>query len=49
MIDWQVATSTGVRWVRPGPQVSMSEARKVVAELRQLAAAVAVSPLWARE
>jgi coenzyme F420 biosynthesis associated uncharacterized protein len=40
MIDWQVATSTGVRWVRPGPQVSMAEARKVVAELRTLAAAV---------
>jgi coenzyme F420 biosynthesis associated uncharacterized protein len=38
MIDWQVATSTGVRWVRPGPQVGMAEARKVVAELRQLAA-----------
>src|SRR5215472_10970449 len=41
MIDWQVATSTAVRWVRPGPQVSMAEARKVVAELRTLAAAVA--------
>jgi coenzyme F420 biosynthesis associated uncharacterized protein len=41
MIDWNVATSTGVRWVRPGPQVSMAEARKVVAELRQLAAEVA--------
>ena len=41
MIDWQVATSTGIRWVRPGPQVSMTDARKVVAELRQLAAAVA--------
>jgi coenzyme F420 biosynthesis associated uncharacterized protein len=41
MIDWQVATSTGVRWVRPGPQVNLAEARKVVAELRQLAAAVA--------
>jgi coenzyme F420 biosynthesis associated uncharacterized protein len=41
MIDWHVATSTGVRWVRPGPQVSMPEARKVVAELRELAAAVA--------
>jgi coenzyme F420 biosynthesis associated uncharacterized protein len=40
MIDWQVATATGVRWVRPGPQVTMTEARKVVAELRQLAAAV---------
>src|SRR5499427_6850712 len=44
MIDWQVATSTGVRWVRPGPQVSMAEARKVVAELRQLAA-VAAGPV----
>jgi coenzyme F420 biosynthesis associated uncharacterized protein len=41
MIDWQVATATGVRWVRPGPQVSMAEARKVVAELRQLADTVA--------
>jgi coenzyme F420 biosynthesis associated uncharacterized protein len=40
MIDWNVATSTGVRWARPGPQVSMAEARKVVAELRELAAAV---------
>ena len=42
MIDWNVATSTGVRWVRPGPQISMAEARKVVAELRELAAAVEV-------
>src|SRR3984957_17028486 len=41
MIDWQAATNAGVRWVRPGPQVTMSEARKVVAELRQLADAVA--------
>jgi coenzyme F420 biosynthesis associated uncharacterized protein len=41
MIDWNVATSTGVRWVRPGPQVTMAEARKVVAQLRQLAAEVA--------
>ena len=40
MIDWNVATSTGVRWARPGPQVSMAEARKVVAELRGLAATV---------
>jgi coenzyme F420 biosynthesis associated uncharacterized protein len=40
MIDWNVATSTGVRWARPGPQVSMAEARKVVAELRGLAASV---------
>ena len=41
MIDWNVATSTGVRWVRPGPQVTMAEARRVVAELRRLAAEVA--------
>jgi coenzyme F420 biosynthesis associated uncharacterized protein len=41
MIDWNVATSTAIRWVRPGPQVSLTEARKVVAELRQQAAAVA--------
>src|ERR1700729_101100 len=41
MIDWNVATATGVRWVRPGPQVPLREARKVVAELRQLAAEVA--------
>src|ERR1022692_3048428 len=41
MIDWNVAASTAVRWVRPGPQVSVAEARKVVPELRQLAAAVA--------
>ena len=40
MIDWDVATSTGVRWARPGPEVSRAEARKVVAELRDLAAAV---------
>src|ERR1700729_2782968 len=41
MIDWNVATATGVRWVRPGPQVPLREARAVVAELRQLAAEVA--------
>jgi len=41
MIDWNVATSTGVRWVRPGPLVTMNEARRVVAELRRLAAEVA--------
>jgi coenzyme F420 biosynthesis associated uncharacterized protein len=40
MIDWNVATSTAVRWARPGPPVSMAEARKVVAELRQLATTV---------
>ena len=41
MIDWNVAASTATRWVRPGPQVSLSEARKVVAELRTQAAVVA--------
>src|SRR5689334_11142924 len=41
MIDWELAISTGVRWVRPGPQVSLSEARAVVSELHELAAAVA--------
>ena len=40
MIDWDVAISTGVRWARPGPQVSLGEARAVVAELRALAATV---------
>ena len=41
MIDWNVAASTAARWVRPGPQVSLAEARRVVAELREQAAAVA--------
>ena len=41
MIDWDVAVSTGVRWVRPGPQVSLSEAKAVVVELHDLAATVA--------
>jgi coenzyme F420 biosynthesis associated uncharacterized protein len=41
MIDWKVAESTATRWVRPGPHVSLAEARRVVAELRQQAAAVA--------
>src|SRR5262249_46230577 len=41
MIDWDVAISTGVRWVRPGPQVSLADARAVVEELRGLAATVA--------
>ena len=41
MIDWNVAASTATRWVRPGPQVSLAEARRVVAELREQAAAVA--------
>jgi coenzyme F420 biosynthesis associated uncharacterized protein len=41
MIDWNVAASTASRWVRPGPQVSLAEARGVVAELREQAALVA--------
>jgi coenzyme F420 biosynthesis associated uncharacterized protein len=41
MIDWDVAVTTGIRFVRPGPQVSLAEARSVVAELRELAGAVA--------
>lgn len=40
MIDWELATSTGVRWARPGPQVSLSDARQTVAELRELAETV---------
>ena len=40
MIDWDVAVSTGVRWARPGPQVSLAEARRCVAELRELAGTV---------
>jgi coenzyme F420 biosynthesis associated uncharacterized protein len=41
MIDWDIAVSTGVRWARPGPQVSLAEARQTVAELRELAKTVA--------
>jgi len=36
MIDWDLAVTTGERLTRPGPQVSMSEARQAVAELRTL-------------
>ncbi|GAB3478748.1 zinc-dependent metalloprotease [Nocardiopsis coralliicola] len=36
MIDWDVAVNTGVRLVRPGPQVDLSEARQAVAQLREL-------------
>jgi putative hydrolase len=41
MIDWEFAVKTGVRWARPGPQVSLGEARRTVAELRELAQTVA--------
>jgi coenzyme F420 biosynthesis associated uncharacterized protein len=40
MINWDIAISTGTRWARPGPQVSLAEARRTVAELRDLAVAV---------
>jgi coenzyme F420 biosynthesis associated uncharacterized protein len=40
MIDWDVAISTGVRFARQGPQVSLADARAVVAELRGLTAVV---------
>ena len=40
MIDWDIAISTGTRWARPGPQVSLAEARRTVSELRDLASAV---------
>lgn len=36
MIDWNLAVTTGIRLVRPGPQVSREEARRVVTELRDL-------------
>ena len=40
MIDWDVAISTGVRFARQGPPVSLADARAVVAELRGLTAVV---------
>ena len=40
MIDWDVAIATATRWARPGPQVSLAEARRTVSELRDLAGAV---------
>ena len=36
MIDWDTAISTGVRFAKQGPQVSLTDARAVVAELRGL-------------
>ena len=39
MIDWDLAVSTGVRLVRPGPSVTAEEARAVVADLRTHAVA----------
>ncbi len=45
MIDWDLAISTGTRWARPGPQVSLAEARRTVAELRDPGPA-AVQPVY---
>jgi coenzyme F420 biosynthesis associated uncharacterized protein len=39
MIDWDLAVSTAVRLARPGPEVGRDEARAIVAELREHAAA----------
>ena len=36
MIDWNVAVQTGIRLVRPGPQVSPEDAHQVVGQLREL-------------
>jgi len=40
MIDWDLAISTGVRFAKQGPQVSLADARAAVAELRGLTAVV---------
>ncbi len=36
LIDWDVAVNTGTRFVRPGPQVSLADAREAVTQLREL-------------
>jgi len=40
MIDWDLAISTGARFARQGPQVSLADARAAVAELRGLTSVV---------
>jgi coenzyme F420 biosynthesis associated uncharacterized protein len=40
MIDWDLAISTGTRFAKQGPQVSLTDARAAVAELRGLTAVV---------
>lgn len=40
MIDWNVASATAIRWVRPGPPISLAQARRAVTELRELAGQV---------
>lgn len=41
VIDWDVAVNTGVRLVRPGPQVDLADARQAVAQLRDLSSVAA--------
>jgi coenzyme F420 biosynthesis associated uncharacterized protein len=41
VIDWDVAVNTGVRLVRPGPQVDLSDARQAVVQLRELSTVAA--------
>jgi len=41
VIDWDVAVNTGVRLVRPGPQVDLSDARQAVVQLRELSSVAA--------
>jgi coenzyme F420 biosynthesis associated uncharacterized protein len=38
MVDWDLAVTTGIRLVKPGPEVSADEARQAVADLRTYAA-----------
>jgi coenzyme F420 biosynthesis associated uncharacterized protein len=37
LVDWDLAASTGVRLLRPGPEVTPQEAREVVRRLREYA------------
>ena len=37
MVDWDLAVSTGIRLVKPGPEVTPDEARQAVADLRTYA------------
>lgn len=41
MIDWDLAVTTGSRFVRPGPQVTRAEADRAVGELRELSGTAA--------
>jgi coenzyme F420 biosynthesis associated uncharacterized protein len=37
LVDWDLAAATGVRLVRPGPQIAPEEAREAVRQLREYA------------